>query len=79
MNNYAVFDGFPADGADPLDYFKHLNQSSSVQQETKCPQINKTKMNPLEKILKDSLTSPYNTKKYAFNNSVNMRTLEAEL
>ena len=36
-------------------------------------------MSPLEKIFKDSITSPYNTKKYEFNNNVNMRTMEAEL
>jgi hypothetical protein len=36
-------------------------------------------MSPLEKIFKESLSNTYNTKKYAFNNSVNMRTQEAEL
>lgn len=70
---------FPASGVDPLEYFKLLNKTPSGQQDPTCPRRLKQQMSPLEKIFKESLSNTYNTKKYAFNNSVNMRTQEAEL
>ena len=76
--NNAVFDGFTTI-ADPIDYFKKMHMSPSVQQDNQCPRGVKKQISPLDKIFKDSMASPYNTKKYAFNNNVNMRTMEAEL
>lgn len=47
--------------------------------DTRCPRVVRKQVNPLEKLFKDSMNQPYNTKKYAFNNSVNMRTMDSEL
>jgi hypothetical protein len=70
---------FPTSGADPLEYFKLLAKTPSGQQDPTNARKLKHKLSPLEKIFKESINQPYNTKKYAFNNSVNMRTQEAEL
>ena len=47
--------------------------------DTRCPRIARRQVSPLEKLFKNSMAQPYNTKQYAFNNSVNMRTIDAEL
>lgn len=37
------------------------------------------KLSPLEKVYQMAMNHPYNSKKYAFNNSVNLRTAELDL
>lgn len=76
MRNNSVF---PKPGADPLEYFKLLAKTPSIQQDHNNQRKLKHKLSPIEKIFQESINQPYNTKKYAFNNSVNMRTQEAEL
>jgi len=72
---------FPAAGADPLEYYKLLNKQIQpiTSTDTRCQRVVRRQVSPLEKFFKDTIGKPYNTKKYAFNNSVNLRTQQAEL
>ena len=47
---------FPTSGADPLEYFKLLAKTPSIQHDPTNPRKLKHKLSPLEKIFQESMT-----------------------